>query len=765
MMQQEGIPLGVNAEDASLTKAIEASLKVNTQGTYEPLDAESRGKKSGEPIGLKNIGNTCYFNSLMQTLFRVEPFYRDLLLLKDLDKVPIPESETDINKKRYKEAVLMVKALQELFITLTASNQKYTDPSNVLNRCVNDMAEHVKIGDQQDIVEYSVNFFERIEDVVRLVALSSNAPTPMAVEASEPAPMDGDSLQKQTSSYTPKLRTSIGLNESSFIKRLFFGTMVPTVIQGAKEETGSSELFGPILLDPTTNYFYKSWEDHFYNQIENFQNPDGSVADAKKWELVEKFPEVLCFQVNRAKYNKASRRTEKNNQRFEFDPEIYSDRFLLENKQIVKEKRTTATELQSQIDRIEQQLKDIRSYKEGRNILKSFEDVLHYFNQLSSQSDQTSSMVQETLPEQAVAVHEPRPSPAVDSFWSSLDQAAKSKIIEGVDAVTKKIQAEEAELIETKKNLQDQLRNLYKDIEKTKYSIFSIIIHEGTADHGHYYCYIRGAGNNWFRFNDFHVRAAEEKEVFETAFGNDNGHASAYCIFYMKDDIYRETKGHDHNLPADSKNEGYYKFLSNAQMVPVLSANQAFIEQVAEIRVKKVVAEYEKKWDLAKKRFGGNLKSEEIAKKSKVFGIRALPDYIYYLANQKLPDYSNDNQILNYSLLRATIKQLAAKDAAYSVFDIFVKNPVFREELNGLLAKLDGLSKDKKISSYSLESLKMISFCEAESKYLGVVHFTVTFGELIFAALNNKSEAFMALAEHGLVTQVNFHLSRSKNPT
>jgi ubiquitin carboxyl-terminal hydrolase 25 len=174
MMQQEGIPLGVNAEDASLNKAIEESLKVNTQGTYEPLDSESRARKGGEPIGFKNIGNTCYFNSLMQTLFRVEPFYRELVQLKDLEKLAIPEVETDINKKRYKEAILMVKALQEVFVTLTASNQKYTDPSNVLNRCVNDMAEHVKIGDQQDIVEYSVNFFERIEDVVKLVQSTSN---------------------------------------------------------------------------------------------------------------------------------------------------------------------------------------------------------------------------------------------------------------------------------------------------------------------------------------------------------------------------------------------------------------------------------------------------------------------------------------------------------------------------------------------------------------------------------------------------------------
>ena len=751
MMQQEGVPLGVNAEDASLNKAIEESLKVNTQGTYEPLDAESRGKKNGEPIGLKNIGNTCYFNSLMQTLFRVEPFYRDLLQLKDLDKVQIPETENEINKKRFKEAILMVKALQELFVTLTASNQKYTDPSNVLNRCVNDMAEHVKIGDQQDIVEYSVNFFERIEDVLQLVSLSADPLTKSQVD--DPAPLDEGDLQRQSSSYTPKLKTSISLSNDSFVKKLFFGSVVPTIIQNGKEEVGTKELFGPILLDPTTNYFYKSWEDHFYNQIENFHNPDGSVADAKKWELVENFPEVLCFQINRAKYNKASRRTEKNNQRFEFDSEIYSDRFLLKNKQIVKEKRSIASELQTQIAQVEQQLKDIRNYKDGRNILRSFEDVLSFLNKLNNQTDQSSSMMEEKIPE-TQQTHEAKPSVALEEHWASVESSTKLQIMEVINSTAQRIQTEENQLIELRKELQEKLNTLYKDIEETKYSVFSIIMHEGTADHGHYYCYIRSTGNQWFRFNDFHVRQAEEKEVFEAAFGHESGHASAYCVFYMKDELYQQTNGHNFCLPADSKNEGYYKHLKSSQLAPVLSANDAFLEQVSTIRVKKVLAEYEKKWDQTKKKFASNLKPEEIAKLSKVFGIRSLPDYIHYLANQKLADFSSDNQILNYSILRATVKQLVAKDKAYAVFDCFVKQPIYGEELTSLLGKLDGLSKDKKISSYTLESLKIISFYEAESKYIGVVHFTVAFGELIFAALNNKSEAFMALAEHGLVTMV-----------
>lgn len=166
VQQQSAIPAGMNSEDINMNKAIEASLKANTQGSYEPLDLENRARKIGEPVGLKNIGNTCYFNSLMQTLFRVAPFVKEIVKLEGADNFKVPESVPSEVQKRSKESVAMVKNLQELFITLIASNQKYADPAPVLNKCVDSKGEHVKIGDQQDITEYAINFFERIEEVL-----------------------------------------------------------------------------------------------------------------------------------------------------------------------------------------------------------------------------------------------------------------------------------------------------------------------------------------------------------------------------------------------------------------------------------------------------------------------------------------------------------------------------------------------------------------------------------------------------------------------
>ena len=50
----------ISNEDVEINKAIELSLQSqqNMPSTYEPLNPEQRLRKSGMPIGLKNIGNS-----------------------------------------------------------------------------------------------------------------------------------------------------------------------------------------------------------------------------------------------------------------------------------------------------------------------------------------------------------------------------------------------------------------------------------------------------------------------------------------------------------------------------------------------------------------------------------------------------------------------------------------------------------------------------------------------------------------------------------
>ena len=55
-----------------------------------------------------------------------------------------------------------------------------------------------------------------------------------------------------------------------------------------------------------------------------------------------------------------------------------------------------------------------------------------------------------------------------------------------------------------------------EDLNKHKYILHSVLIHDGVADSGHYYTYIKNHTSetqNWIKFNDIHVNEVSEEKV------------------------------------------------------------------------------------------------------------------------------------------------------------------------------------------------------------------------------------------------------------
>ncbi len=82
---------------------------------------------------MKNIGNTCYVNSLIQTCFFI-PRFRKLIL----------EYDTTFTKSN------SIRELQRLFAYQVLTERKYLDPSNLVN-ALNNEGVRIKIGDQEDV--------------------------------------------------------------------------------------------------------------------------------------------------------------------------------------------------------------------------------------------------------------------------------------------------------------------------------------------------------------------------------------------------------------------------------------------------------------------------------------------------------------------------------------------------------------------------------------------------------------------------------------
>ena len=118
--------------------------------SYEPLNPKDRKRdRDGEPVGLKNIGNStllaflvkygsiaCYFNALVQTYFYIPQFTVKIL--------SHPTQSSDLassNLERERKCTHLLLSLQSLFSKMALTNKKYTEPSEVLGSLVDDFGQ------------------------------------------------------------------------------------------------------------------------------------------------------------------------------------------------------------------------------------------------------------------------------------------------------------------------------------------------------------------------------------------------------------------------------------------------------------------------------------------------------------------------------------------------------------------------------------------------------------------------------------------------
>lgn len=67
----------------AIMKSLQETRENINSNSYEPLNPEQRKREEGQPCGLKNIGNTCYFNSLLQVYYNLPRFVQEVLEFVD----------------------------------------------------------------------------------------------------------------------------------------------------------------------------------------------------------------------------------------------------------------------------------------------------------------------------------------------------------------------------------------------------------------------------------------------------------------------------------------------------------------------------------------------------------------------------------------------------------------------------------------------------------------------------------------------------------
>jgi ubiquitin carboxyl-terminal hydrolase 25/28 len=499
-------------------------LTATQLNTFEPFKPEERLRQEGVPVGLRNEGNTCYFNSLLQSYFMIPSFYKMVMEyrthsshLKDLESSP--------NQKK-RACVRMLDSLKELFAFLVKSNRKYIVPSEVLGRIVDESGNRIEFGQQADIGEFNMRFISSLE-----AALKTQDPE------------EGD-MRPPSASIVESMVAGVDEKETK-ITSMFYGKQKQVLnvqdVNGSINKIENTQDFGVIMLNITAHQdsLYAAWSRSIKSTIEGFKAPSGNLTTCDQETWIETLPELLMFQLSRYTYNSQNQTSMKLNNYFEFPEVLYADMFLYENIQLIKQITEQETALLERVKVLDCVLKTYDSFVDtGLPVSKMIDATLEFLTQQVSSKCYPKTV---TFGEGVSFCPVNKILDPIDSRSETEIQNTCSLLYNIKTAVIKERQKIVDQIERAKKEMQDLMESA--NLKQHPYYLHSILIHEGSLETGHYYSFIYDIDRDiWRKYSDTYVFEVPKEQVFRESFGG-QGCASAYCLMYAKQNIIKISQG------------------------------------------------------------------------------------------------------------------------------------------------------------------------------------------------------------------------------
>ncbi|XP_074072808.1 ubiquitin carboxyl-terminal hydrolase 28 isoform X7 [Macrotis lagotis] len=492
----------------------------------------------GWPVGLKNVGNTCWFSAVIQSLFQLSEFRR-LVLGYSLPQNILENCRSHTEKRN----IVFMQELQYLFALMMGSNRKFVDPSAALDLLKG--AFRSADEQQQDVSEFTHKLLDWLEDAFQL-AVNVNSP--------------------RSKSENPMVQ-------------LFYGTFLTEGVHEGKTFC-NNETFGqyPLQVNGYRNLDECLEGAMVEGEIEMLP-PDHSVKyGQERW--FTKLPPVLTFELSRFEFNQSLGQPEKIHNKLEFPQIIYMDRYMYSSKELIRTKREHIRKLKEEVKVLQQKLEKYIKYGSG-SARFPLPDMLQYVLEFASTkpaeetppSGCASSLhcpISELTAKKSIRAEEY--SGKIEVPLSSLEKdnllhtdlinkpftSSRTSVKMPEHPAPRTITEEEMNFVKTclqrwrseiEQDIQDlkncianttqTIEQMYSDplLHQVPYRLHAVLVHEGQANAGHYWAYIYNRPRNiWLKYNDISVTESSWEELERDSYGGLRN-VSAYCLMYINDKL------------------------------------------------------------------------------------------------------------------------------------------------------------------------------------------------------------------------------------
>uniref|UniRef100_A0A7N6BYE4 ubiquitinyl hydrolase 1 n=1 Tax=Anabas testudineus TaxID=64144 RepID=A0A7N6BYE4_ANATE len=541
-------------EERQFHRALEASAEENAarmkrkrcEAQSEMCSPADWIRQDDWPVGIRNVGNTCWFSAVIQSLFHL-PVFRRLVLNYHLSERILEKCKSHSDKRN----IAFMQELRCLFALMVGSTRRFVDPSAAVEL----LRDAFRTSEaQQDVSEFSHKLLDWLEDAFQLAANGNNP------EDKQKNPM----------------------------VQLFYGTFV-TERKHEGKTLHNIEQFGqyPLQVNGFNNLDECLEGAMVEKEIESLHSDHIVTSGRERW--FKKLPPVLTFELSRFEFNTQLGRPEKIHKKLEFPQIVYMDRYLHKNIDQTHERRGEVKKLKEQLALLQQKLECYKNYGSGPTKYP-LADMLQFVLEFATTKPTSISPAEDLRPAASspTPANHPVSEPASkdnrysssESQISSVSSCQRTPIYKPFTQcrhpldcpphpAPHSITEEELHFVKTclqrwRTEVENDINELKASIDKltqvlegmysdnslcqVPYRLHAVLVHEGQASAGHYWAYIYDHGNKrWMKYNDISITESSWEELERDSFGGMTN-ASAYCLMYIDDRLPHLITGID-SLP------------------------------------------------------------------------------------------------------------------------------------------------------------------------------------------------------------------------